>query len=375
MKGNAMIHLRILVLAQLLVALGAPGCRLQKARPADDSLPPVPVRTRVLAPETRRDERRFSGYLYPWEAHGVGFLVAGRVKALHVEAGQHVTRGQLLAELVPEDYALVQRLSEIQVQALAPNVERVDALVGDRVLPASTQDELRGKYQAALTQREQARRQLGHTRLTAPVDGVVLRRDTAVGQVIGAGMPAVTLLEVGRMKLKLGVTQQDLASFAVGRELEVGIPGFDGPWRGAVDSVALVPDPKTRTYEVALALPNPDERLRPGLLGHVRQVAREKRALFLPLHLVRHDLQGRAQALLLDRGTSRVVARPVTLGEVFGLEVEVAQGLAEGEVLITDGGDFVVEGEVVSEVVDAQAGTQGAAGPQAQDGAAGGSKP
>jgi len=330
----------------LLLTLLALACA-RAERPAIEPLPPKLVRTRALAVETRRDERRFSGYLYPWDAHGVGFLLAGRVKALHVDQGDRVTKGQLLAELVPEDYALVQRLSEIQVNALAPNVDRVDALVTEKVLPAVTKDELQGKYQAALTQREQARRQLAYTRLVAPVDGVVMRRDTAEGQVIGAGMPAVTLLEVDRMKLKLGVTQQELAGFAKGLELPLEFPGFEGARTGVVHAVALVPDPKTRTYEVSLAVDNAEGSLRPGLLGHARRVTREKKGLFLPLHLVKHDLQGRTVALLLDPATSTVAERPVTLGDVIGVDVEITSGLAAGDTLITDGDGFVIAGEAV----------------------------
>jgi RND family efflux transporter MFP subunit len=332
----------VLLLAILLLACA----RIEQA-PGENALPPKLVRTRAMTVEARREERRFSGYVYPWDAHGVGFLIAGRVKALHVDLGDRVTRGHLLAELVPEDYALVQQLSEIQVQALAPNVDRVDALVEEKVLPAVTQDEVRGKYLAALTQRNQARRQLAYTRLEAPIDGVVLRRDTAVGQVIGAGMPAVTVVELDRVKLKLGVPQQGLAPFEKGRALEVAVPGLEGHWTGVVHSVGLVPDAKTRTYEVALAIDNADGRLRPGLLAHVRLVTREKSALFVPLHLVKHDRSGRAVTWLFDAATSMVVERPVRLGEGFGTDVEVTEGLTAGDALITDGEGFVVVGEGV----------------------------
>lgn len=338
----------VVFLATLLFALSTfAGCRGTSDGSTGLELPPKLVRTKAVAVETRREERRFSGYVYPWDAHGVGFLIAGRVKALHVDLGDRVTKGQLLGELVREDYALVQQLSEIQVTALAPNVQRVDSLVDEKVLPAVTRDEVTGRYQAALTQREQARRQLGYTRLEAPLDGVVMRRDTAVGQVIGAGMPAVTLLELDRVKLKVGVTQQELANFEKGRELPVEIPGFGEGWTGVVHSVALVPDPKTRTYEVTLAVDNADGRLRPGLLAHVRLITREKQGLFVPLHLVKHDLQGRTVTLLLDPATSRVVERPIALGDLFGVDVEVTEGLTAGEALITDGGGFVVADEPV----------------------------
>jgi multidrug efflux pump subunit AcrA (membrane-fusion protein) len=114
-----------------------------------------------------------------------------------------------------------------------------------------------------------------------------------------------------------------------------------------VHAIALVPDPKTRTYEVTLAIDNADGRLRPGLLAHARRITREKEGLFVPLHLVKHDLQGRAVTMVFDAGSSTVVERPVTLGDVIGVDVLIAGGLAVGDALITDGDGFVVAGETV----------------------------
>jgi len=329
----------------LLLPLALAACRGARGEATGMDLPPVLVRVAPVHEATRQEARSFSGYTWPWEAHGVGFLVAGRVTALHVDAGDRVEAGQLLAEIAPEDYALVKRLAEVQVSTLEPNVERVDALVKDRVLPAAQFDEIHGRYRAALTQREQAKRQLTYTRLLAPVAGVVMKRETAVGQVIGAGMPALILLDTGRAKLKVGVTQRDLAAFTEGRTVDVSVPGYPELTRGLVHHVGLVPDPKTRTWEAEIALDDPAGRLRPGLLGQVTLVTYEAKGIFVPLHAVKRDRAGAPQVYVVEGG--RVAARAVALGALLGTEVQVVAGLAPGDPLIVEGQGFVFPGDEV----------------------------
>jgi membrane fusion protein, multidrug efflux system len=334
-----MCRARLALLLSLALTVSA-GCR-EASGQGPAPLPPVHVRTQAIERTTREVTRRFTGYVKPWRAHGVGFLVPGRVTSLAVEAGDEVTPGQLLATLDPQDYGLVRDLAGIQVKALKPNFKRVDELVQDQVLPAAQRDELWGKYHAALTQQEQARRQVAHTRLEAPVSGVVLSRETEEGQVIGAGMPAVVLLELKRVKIEIGVVQQDLHLFPKGEALTLTFPGQAEPARGVVHHVGLVPDPKTRTYTVQVAVDNPLSALRPGMLAHARLSVRQADGVFLPLWIIKRDAQARPVVYLLDEASGRVVERVVTLGALFGAEIQVTAGLEPGERVIVEGQGFV----------------------------------
>lgn len=319
-----------------------------QASPPPAAPPPrTRVRTAPVTTETQVLERRLTGYTFPQEAHGPGFLVAGRVTSLLVDAGDRVRKGQLLATLAPEDYALQKRLADIQVEALAPNVARVDRLVEEKALPQATRDEVQGRWRAALTQREQADRLVGHTRLVSPIDGVVLERRTAVGQVIGAGMPAVVILDLSKVLVKLAVTQSDLSLFDVGTEVTVDFPGVAQDRPGRVRTVSLLPDTKTRTWEVEVSVDNPDGVLRPGLLARVSRRQREVRGLFIPLDTVRHDLDRQPLVLVVDPATKKVLPRPVALGDLFGTRVQVLSGLSEGDLLIVEGQGFVNPGDEV----------------------------
>ncbi len=345
--GTTAVACRILVSSVALSLALVAGCRGDDGAEGRSKTPAIRVATWTVQPSTAKVERRYSGYAHPWEAHGVGFLVGGRVTRILVSAGDTVTKGQMLATLAPEDYALMKRLADVQVEAIRPNFERIDGLVADKALPQATLDEVNGRYEAALTQRKQAGRQLEYTRLRAPCDGVVMERQTAEGQVIGPGMPAVIVLDLSRIKAKFGVPQQDLGLFGLGQPVTLKFPGVEGERAGTVHHVAFVPDGKTRTYEVVIAVDNADGALRAGMLAHLKVTAREATGVFAPLRAVRTNANREPIVYLYDDQTSLVVERRVEKGELFGTDLQILSGLAEGDVVIVEGQGFVSPGDEV----------------------------
>jgi RND family efflux transporter MFP subunit len=342
-----MIDLVAKPLVLLLMVLSAFGCS-SKAEEAKN--PPdlsFLVRTQKIDRTTESRQHRFSGYVHPWEARGVGFMVAGRIKSLRVDKGDRVKKGQLLATLEDKDYALMGRLAEIQVNALAPNYQRVDGLVQENVLPKSQLDEFKGKYEAAKTQQEQAKRQVGYTKLRAPGDGVVMERKTSIGQVIGAGSPAVILLELDRVKVNFGVTQKDLGYFTIGQKVDLSIPGLERTKPGTVYQIDIVPDPKTRTYQVIVEVDNLDRKLRPGMLAHLNLITKEQTGIFVPLLSVKRKNESTKVVYLVDPKTNQVVEQVVELGELFSDKVEIRSGLQEGMALIVEGQSFISTGDRV----------------------------
>jgi len=117
----------------------ATGCSGEGARAADETTAAA-VAVEVLSVQEREEAltRRYTGYVHPWQAHGIGFLVGGRVKSILVKEGDKVEKGQLIATMVADDFALTQSLAAVHRDALAPNLERVRTLVEERVLRAGS---------------------------------------------------------------------------------------------------------------------------------------------------------------------------------------------------------------------------------------------
>jgi len=337
-----------LILPAVTIALGIQalaGCSNRSDVPA--VLPPLPVKVLTVAAGLEKTTKRFSGYTHPWEAAGVGFLIGGRVTSIPVKEGDHVRKGELLATIDPDDYALVEKLTEAQVDAIKPNYERVVGLIEQDALPRARLDEVEGMYKAAVTQKKQAERQVAYTRLKAPIDGVVMNRGTSVGQVIGPGMPAVIVLNLSKIKVKFGVTQKEIDLFTSGSIIAVAIDGLSEKIDARVFNVALVPDLTTRLFEVTLEIDNPEGAIRPGMLARVEVEVRQAEGFFLPLRAVKRSSTHNHIVYVVGPDNT-VVERQVALGDMFGQQVHITGGLKGGEKVIVEGLAFVSPGEKVT---------------------------
>ena len=114
-------------------------------------------------------------------------------------------------------------------------------------------------------------------------------------------------------------------------------------WRGKVEYIYPDLDPKTRTLKVRLSFENPDEALKPNMYANVTLYAGEKQdVVFIPREALINT--GEQQRVILDLGEGRFTARPVTAGMESGDSVEILEGIAEGETVVTSG-QFLIDSE------------------------------
>lgn len=332
----------------VLFPIVASSCGSKENAPSTKEKFAVIVKTQPAKKETRTLQRRYTGYTHPADASGVGFMVAGRVTSILVDEGDEVKAGRLLATMNAKDYALMKKLSEIQVGTLAPNVERLQNLVDKKVLPQSQLDTLEGQYQAAVTQQQQAKRQLTYTKLRSPINGTVHEIMTAEGQVIAPGMPVVALLDLSSIEVKIGVSQPDLSLFPKGAVFDVSVAGIQKTFTASVTHVDLVADVQTRTFSVTLVIDNKEKLLRPSMTASLNVITKQAQGIFAPLYAVGENADGGPIVKLMDKNTRTVKEKDVKLGNVFGEEVEVTGGLQEGDLLIVRGQEFVKDGQKVN---------------------------
>lgn len=322
----------------LLLAAGAAasGCP-----PRQSAAPPGEHRTavtvQVAALEEVAETRKLSGDVTPWEVLPLSFKVGGRVARLLVEEGDRVRRGQLVALLDAKDYRLVHDLARTQLEGLEPHYKRAERLAREAALPQAKLDELQARVDAARIQHQQARAQLSYAALHSPMDGLVLMRRVAAGDLVDPSRPVVVLADLRRVKVVLPVAQRDLGLFRRGAALELRAPGVTERYRGVVHSIAFAADPKTRTFPVTLSVENSDLSLRAGMVVEAELEVARHRGLLVPLDAVSRDLAGSPRLLVVDAAGQRAENRAVTLGPLLGERVLVASGLQAGERVVVRG--------------------------------------
>jgi RND family efflux transporter MFP subunit len=208
-------------------------------------------------------------------------------------------------------------------------LDRAETLVRQQFVAASEADRARAERDAVRAQIDRVQAQRGYAMLSAPADGVVLRRDGEVGQFIPAGQAVFVLGDGQALRVSAEIDEEDIARVQVGqpvvlRSAALGETVFDGQ----VAAITPRGDPVARSYRVRIALPQPPEGLRVGMTVDANVVlARRPQALLVPATAVLRDsvwrvVDGRAQP------------QPVTLGARGAQRIEVREGLAEGEAVI-----------------------------------------
>jgi HlyD family secretion protein len=198
-------------------------------------------------------------------------------------------------------------------------------------------------------QRKQTALQLTKTELQSPVDGLVLARSAAIGQVVsGSAGPLFTVATDRAFELAAEVSEADLARLAQGMDVNVTLPGRATPIAGTIRIVSPQVDSKSRLGTVKVTLPK-DDGLRNGSFASGVIVLERKRVTAIPSGAVLYKGRDPYVQKIVD---GKVLSTPVTLGLRDNDYVGVMSGLNPGDVVISRAGTFVADGDAVTPILE-----------------------
>jgi Cu(I)/Ag(I) efflux system membrane fusion protein len=179
--------------------------------------------------------------------------------------------------------------------------------------------------------------------LPAPAGGVVLERLVVPGQRVMPGMPLYRLADLASVWIEGEVFERDLRYVRPGAEVHVEVQAYPGEHlMGRVEFVYPTVDPATRTNRVRVTLPNPRQRLKPGMFATMYLDVPLGEVLLVPKTAI--ILTGRRNLVFVREGDGHLVPRPVVLGSLINDAYEILGGLAEGEVIVR-AANFLVDAE------------------------------
>jgi len=335
------------------------------------------VRTTVVRTTEGGQSLALPGSLQGFQQAPLAARSAGYVKRWTKDIGSHVVKGELLA--VIESPEIDQQLSQAEAArgqtaaslGLAKStVERWEALRKKDVVSQQELDERRsGLTQAtanlaAAEANVQRLRQLqGFTRITAPFDGVITRRNVDVGDLIdSSGKTLFVLTQMDPLRVYVNVPQSYAQLVRPGQKVVITQSELRGQsFTGEVARTSASIDPATRTMQVEVALPNKNGLLLPGAYVQVELPLVGSRALVVPTNVLLFRGEGTRVAIV--DAASRVHLKPVTLGRNLGESIEVIDGIAAGDRLVVNPSDSLGEGDTVAVAANEDGGTTGAPRP------------
>ncbi len=204
--------------------------------------------------------------------------------------------------------------------------------------------------------REDARRVealLGYTRIEAPFDGIVTRRNVDTGQLTQPGATGEPLFIVARsdvVTITVGIPEAFAAALNPGDRAEVKLQAMNGRTvEGKVSRITWALDPKTRTIAAEIDLPNPGGTLLPGLYAYATVIVEEHPdVLTIPTTAV---VKEKDQSYCVAVVGGKAVRRPIETGLNDGARTEVVSGLESDEVVVKANAASLADGQPV-EVID-----------------------
>src|SRR5438093_3292740 len=206
------------------------------------------------------------------------------------------------------------------------NVSREQTLKG----AAAQRDAAKSRYESAQVQ-------LSYSRITSPIDGVVTDRPLFAGEMAVNGAPLVTVMDLSQVIARRHVSQEEAAKLKVGDNANLILPDASAIVPAKVTVISPALDPASTTVEVWVQAANPGERMKPGSSMRVEMIAQTvPSALVVPYAAVLTSPSGSTSVIVVD-SDNKPRKKSVTLGIRDGEKVQVTEGLASGERVVTLG--------------------------------------
>ena len=290
----------------------------------------------------------------------LGLRVGGKLVARHVELGQRVKAGQLLAEIEAQDLRLSVDSARAQLHAAQTNrdlaaadFKRYKELRDKEFISGAELEHRESALKSAQAQLEQAQaalasqgNQLSYSKLFADKAGVITGLDAEVGQVVSAGTPVIRLAHDGQRDAVFAVPEDRLDAIKPGQTVKVKLWG-SSQWQPAkVHEISASADPVTRTFAVKAAID--DMKIPLGSTATVLvQQASTVSSMSLPTSALRQEA-GKSSVWIVDTASMSVRSQAVEVSGVQDNMAIISSGLQPGQQVVTAGVHVLSPGQKVT---------------------------
>jgi multidrug efflux system membrane fusion protein len=355
------------------LSLGLSGCNQAKSEPRM----PIPVRTAAVRVMENGTGTKYSASIVPYTQVDLSFRSNGYVESIrqvqsasgrrNIDQGDYVKQGTVLAVVSRQDY--LDKLDQAKAQLSRAQAEYEKAKLSfDRTTALySTQSATKpdldnataqlasteASVAAGKAQVSEAQVALDYCNLKAPFDGWIVKRTVDVGSLVGPATNGITISDTRSVKAVFGVPDIFINRVKLGQQLAITTDALPGEFNGRVTAISPAADPKSRVYSVEVAIENPHDQLKAGMIASLLVEGRvlSRSVTALPLSAVVRD-PGRQDGFAvyvvegnMDAATARL--RPVELGEAFGNMIAVSGGVKDGEQVVTTGATMIKNGDQI----------------------------
>ncbi len=272
----------------------------------------------------------------------------GRIERIHADESDRVSKGDLLVEM--DRTQLNQAM--VQLQNLEKDYRRLKTLKEEGSIPEQQYDQIKTQYEVALSNAEFLKE---NTTLEAPFSGTVSGRYFENGEMF-TGTPntpegkaaILSIVETGRLKVTVSVPERFYPNIKTGMPVSIKSDVYPGEeFSGSVLRINPVIDQHTRSFRIELVVPNPDEKLRPGMFARATIDVESVETIVVPaIAVLKVQGSNDRYVFIEENGTARRVT--VEIGQRYDDMVEIiSDDITAGDNLVIAGQGRLVDGVAV----------------------------
>ncbi|MDE5793405.1 MAG: efflux RND transporter periplasmic adaptor subunit [Muribaculaceae bacterium] len=338
----------------LVLALALAACGKDKADKESEKEEVPVVKTLKVGEQDVDQLAVYTASVEPEIINNISAMMANRIKAIYVDEGVRVGKGQklvLLDDVNTTQYELAVDNAKAALRNAQTNYDRAVELLKIGGGTQQQVDQMEMTLINAKNSVAQAERTLANARenmvLTSPIDGVVTKRNYDPGDMTGA-LPVLTVAKINPVKVVINVNESQLANINKGMPVDLTFNTYgDEVFKGTVSLVMPTVDAASRTVGVEITLPNSDGRVLPGMFGRATISLGTASHVVVPDRaVVKQQGSGDHYVYVLQKDGT-VSYNKVELGQRIGTSYELISGVPANAEVVVEGQNALTNGKKV----------------------------
>jgi len=276
---------------------------------------------------------------------------AGRVSKIYVDEGDRVTKGQVLARIDAEILNTDRETAEAALQNAIRDEARYSSSFSTGGVTQQQLDQAQLAVKNARLRLQSSQRRVSDANIKSPINGIVNKRYIEVGAFVTAqGTQLFELVDVSKLKLKVNVNENQVANLSVGDNVQIKTNVFPlDNFSGKITFIAAKAD-NTLNFPLEIEVANNKaNKIKAGMYGTaVFKFPAQAPTITVPRGAFIGSVSSNQIFVLQDGNTAKV--RKVVSGRILGDQVEILDGLKEGETAIVSGQINLVDGSPVTPI-------------------------
>ncbi|MCC6182052.1 MAG: efflux RND transporter periplasmic adaptor subunit [Bacteroidia bacterium] len=306
----------------------------------------VDVTTSPLTTQTFKTYIEVQGRIDADENVTLSTEMPGTVTKINVKVGDEVSKGQILAETdaraVQQQIVDLQTNLELATQVYQKQKNLWDQKIGTEIQYLQAKNTKESLEHKIATLQEQVRM----SKIISPINGTIDAVNIKIGQAVAPGFPAINVINFSNLKIKADVSESYASRVKTGDEVLVLFPDIKDTLSSKIKYAARAINNLTRTFLVEVLLDNKKE-YHPNMVAKLKinDYQSPSPKVVIPVKYIQKGTNNHF-VMIMEKGVA--VKKTITISREYNGNAEIAEGVNEGDLLITEGYDLINEGDHVN---------------------------